>query len=381
MKLVSFCFILCEMWVIQGVSHVIWLLFLPLLSLLSLSRHDHLTSDRRPLPLRLTSHRAHCRSLLPSSIHRHSHATPIESTRLHSITDTDTDTHSVTHAATASQRSSMSDASGASDAAARTQSDAAHSSNKHTPSSGGDDAPSPLSPARACLALTAALVPALLVWLGARSLDASIPGANATAALVFAINLVGWAHGSALRTERCYDLLGTGSFASATIFSLWRSRVWGQSDSSLWSRQLLLSALVLLWAVRLGSHLVVRVFKAGEDRRFRVAKQSPIRYLVSSTHAHTRAATVAVTVAAAALSTCIAHGIAEGAVLSGFGCVTPVFFCFFFCLCICSRAPAVLLCHCCPFVCLIADSSGLLVRSGHVVSAGRRPRLSRQSAA
>lgn len=181
----------------------------------------------------------------------------------------------------------MADAAPASAAQPHSHSHASTSKHaSHSPTDSADAAPRPLTPARACVAIVAALVPALLVGLGARSLDASIPGSTLTAALVFAINLIGWAHGSAFRTERCYDLLGTGSFASATVFSLWRSRVWSQSDSRLWTRQLLLSTLVLLWAVRLGSHLVVRVFKAGEDRRFRVAKQSPIRYLVRAQQPH-----------------------------------------------------------------------------------------------
>jgi steroid 5-alpha reductase family enzyme len=74
------------------------------------------------------------------------------------------------------------------------------------------------------------------------------------------------------RTEKFFDLTGGITYSTVTILSMLLS---GKTDL----RSLVLSALVLVWAIRLASFLFMRVRKAGEDRRFREIKQSFWRFL------------------------------------------------------------------------------------------------------
>ena len=74
------------------------------------------------------------------------------------------------------------------------------------------------------------------------------------------------------RTEKFFDLTGGITYTTVTIVSMVLS---GKTDL----RSLVLSALVLAWAIRLSSFLFMRVRKAGEDRRFREIKQSFWRFL------------------------------------------------------------------------------------------------------
>lgn len=75
-----------------------------------------------------------------------------------------------------------------------------------------------------------------------------------------------------LQTEKFYDLTGSLTYLSvvtlAQVFS-----------PSLDARGLLLWALVVIWAVRLGSFLFRRIQKAGKDDRFDQIKPSFIRFL------------------------------------------------------------------------------------------------------
>jgi steroid 5-alpha reductase family enzyme len=63
------------------------------------------------------------------------------------------------------------------------------------------------------------------------------------------------------QTEHYFDLTGAVSFIAATSLALLLNPV---PDT----RTLLLSLLIIVWALRLGSFLFVRVKRAGQDRRF-----------------------------------------------------------------------------------------------------------------
>jgi steroid 5-alpha reductase family enzyme len=79
-----------------------------------------------------------------------------------------------------------------------------------------------------------------------------------------------------LRTEKFYDL--TGSITYILVISL--AVLLSPSADG---RAYLLLGLVVLWAVRLGSFLFLRVRAAGEDRRFREIKKSFARFLLAWT--------------------------------------------------------------------------------------------------
>ena len=77
------------------------------------------------------------------------------------------------------------------------------------------------------------------------------------------------------KTERYFDLTGSLTYISLVIVAL----ALGLADA----RSLLLGAMVLLWAVRLGRFLFARVSQAGEDRRFRKMKHHFLEFLMTWT--------------------------------------------------------------------------------------------------
>ena len=85
--------------------------------------------------------------------------------------------------------------------------------------------------------------------------------------VVMALQVLGFAHAWWRHTEKFYDLFGSVSFITAAVMALVLSPKVGLYQS-------LMSAMVILWALRLGSFLFRRVMEVGEDRRFRAIKQS-----------------------------------------------------------------------------------------------------------
>ncbi|KAH7103823.1 DUF1295-domain-containing protein [Auriculariales sp. MPI-PUGE-AT-0066] len=92
-----------------------------------------------------------------------------------------------------------------------------------------------------------------------------------------------------LQDDKYYDLLGTLGFVSSTAASLYgpalKAVIWdGQPLSSLpalrafSSRQLLLTAGLGLWTLRLGTFLFARAMRHGGDSRFDEIKKQPARF-------------------------------------------------------------------------------------------------------
>ena len=78
------------------------------------------------------------------------------------------------------------------------------------------------------------------------------------------------------RTEHYYDLTGSLTYISVTLFAL---MIAGQFDP----RSLLVAALCLIWAGRLGSFLFLRVKQAGFDRRFAKMLDIPMQFFMTWT--------------------------------------------------------------------------------------------------
>jgi len=74
------------------------------------------------------------------------------------------------------------------------------------------------------------------------------------------------------QTEKFYDLTGSLTYIIITTMAVVISQL---SDGRLY----LLLALVLVWTVRLGSFLFLRIQKAGKDRRFDDIKPDFMRFL------------------------------------------------------------------------------------------------------
>jgi len=75
-----------------------------------------------------------------------------------------------------------------------------------------------------------------------------------------------------MQTEKFFDLTGSLTYISLTLMAVLLS-------TNLDIRSLLLAALVVIWALRLGTFLFRRVHKAGKDDRFDEIKPSFFRFL------------------------------------------------------------------------------------------------------
>lgn len=99
-------------------------------------------------------------------------------------------------------------------------------------------------------------------------------GLMASLALDMAIQGVGWIVSSTWKTEKFFDLLGTGSFLALAV----QGSQFPAAQRN--PKAKLLAGMVGTWAVRLGTFLVARVFRTGGDSRFDDAKTNPLKFLV-----------------------------------------------------------------------------------------------------
>lgn len=90
--------------------------------------------------------------------------------------------------------------------------------------------------------------------------------------LIFLIQWLVFVPSYLRQTEKFFDLTGSLTYISITVLALLLS-------PGLDARAILVGALVILWAGRLGSFLFGRVKKAGKDDRFDEIKPSFIRFL------------------------------------------------------------------------------------------------------
>ena len=71
------------------------------------------------------------------------------------------------------------------------------------------------------------------------------------------------------KTEKFYDLTGTISYISIVLYVLLSS-----TDGIINFGNIIVSSLIIMWTLRLGTFLFTRIKKAGEDKRFREIKKS-----------------------------------------------------------------------------------------------------------
>ncbi|MGO3885371.1 MAG: DUF1295 domain-containing protein, partial [Mycetocola sp.] len=130
-------------------------------------------------------------------------------------------------------------------------------------------------PAQSLIAIVAVVVVgALIAWAGSVG-SATINGVPlfATAvALAFVIQWIAFIPAFAKQTERFFDLTGSLSYISITLFIVVASP---QQSVRGW----VLAAVVVIWAVRLGSFLFQRIHRSGSDDRFDEIKPNLLRFL------------------------------------------------------------------------------------------------------
>ena len=103
-----------------------------------------------------------------------------------------------------------------------------------------------------------------------------LPAVAWCAIIVFGIQWLSWVPASVGQTERFYDLTGGMTYLVVVAFSLWV----GSESEGIGSRELLISALVAIWSIRLSGFLFLRIHHKGKDGRFDDLKTSPVRFLV-----------------------------------------------------------------------------------------------------
>ena len=95
-------------------------------------------------------------------------------------------------------------------------------------------------------------------------------------ALAYVINWLVFIPSNIAKTEHYFDLTGSATYVSVVVVAL------ALSDD-LDARAFIVGAMVVVWALRLGSFLFRRVRRAGRDGRFDAIKVDPIRFFMTWT--------------------------------------------------------------------------------------------------
>lgn len=95
-------------------------------------------------------------------------------------------------------------------------------------------------------------------------------------ALAYVINWLVFVPSNMARTEHYFDLTGSATYVTVVIVALLLSE-------DLDTRALLVAVMVVIWAVRLGSFLSLRIRRAGRDGRFDEIKVDPLRFFMTWT--------------------------------------------------------------------------------------------------
>ncbi|MEL7189381.1 MAG: DUF1295 domain-containing protein [Pseudomonadota bacterium] len=99
--------------------------------------------------------------------------------------------------------------------------------------------------------------------------------------LAMVINWVVFLPSAAFKSDTFYDTTGAITYASVTGFACWAAY---STYGSLDTRSYALALMVILWCLRLGSFLFVRIHAmGGTDSRFEKIKVNPARFLVAWT--------------------------------------------------------------------------------------------------
>ncbi|KAJ3210187.1 hypothetical protein HK099_008352, partial [Clydaea vesicula] len=88
--------------------------------------------------------------------------------------------------------------------------------------------------------------------------------------------------GSAIsKSELVYDLSGMLTYIACILTALLlRAQAVGNDVSRLHLRQIIAAILVLIWTIRLGLMLFLRILRTGEDKRFETLKQNRIKFFI-----------------------------------------------------------------------------------------------------
>jgi steroid 5-alpha reductase family enzyme len=111
---------------------------------------------------------------------------------------------------------------------------------------------------------------------GGATVFGGIPLFTLAIIISFVIQWVAFIPAYIKQTEKYFDLTGSITYSTVIILSVLLA-------PALTIRSVLLLVLVLIWAIRLGTYLFLRIRKEGEDKRFTELKKSPSRFLLTWT--------------------------------------------------------------------------------------------------
>ena len=94
--------------------------------------------------------------------------------------------------------------------------------------------------------------------------------------LIFSVQWICFIPAFIFKTEKFFDLMGSITYLTAILTVLYITDTRNISDY-------IIVACIVLWAIRLGSFLFMRIHKAGEDRRFRDIKPNFTRFFMTWT--------------------------------------------------------------------------------------------------
>ena len=95
--------------------------------------------------------------------------------------------------------------------------------------------------------------------------------------LAFIIQWVLFIPAYLLQTEKFFDISGSITYISVVSYCFFNY----YDPEKLNIGNAILSIIIIIWALRLGSFLFIRIKKAGEDIRFREIKKSPTRFFMT----------------------------------------------------------------------------------------------------
>ena len=97
--------------------------------------------------------------------------------------------------------------------------------------------------------------------------------------LSFLIQWIAYIPSVILKTEKFYDLTGSITYITLMLISIYLASLFNVLSIT----KIIIAGAIIIWALRLGSFLFMRIHKAGEDKRFADIKVNPPRLLMTWT--------------------------------------------------------------------------------------------------
>ena len=97
-----------------------------------------------------------------------------------------------------------------------------------------------------------------------------------TVSIILFIHILLFLPSFILKTEKYFDITGTIAYVSIVIYVIFEFK---RANVTISFQSIVISAMVLIWALRLGIFLFIRIFKFKNDSRFDDAKKSFFKFL------------------------------------------------------------------------------------------------------